>query len=848
MLRKPIIFLIILSGSIVGAKRPTVISASSIRESSGPAIRFLQVRQNLSGPNCANTSPAAGCDMHGAVGSMNSQINVMAAPYNAKGDCVTDDSAAITAAQAAAITFAVGNATPAALYFPKPPGGCYLTSTIEWAGVSLIGQPSGTGLAAPATYGVTIKGRPGKDILHVPDPTTARFTWYPSWTIRDVSFLVDDRTSPSFPHRWPGRWFDDGAMTSGSNEFRSTNGFIGCGDIGQAIKVDGAGPSGKELVTTIASVTPCWSNSPISSVRAWQKVTLAANASTTVSNAHTYIAVIGDSAAKNVGNCAIAMDDKDGNSADWVNPHQQIGSNGSSMENVSFNVTGGNFSNPACAVYTQGAHELYALRVRNFGIYSSAYGILQGTAELNSFYSSSAGDFEIWEHGFINNYEPWISYNGGENELRDIELTVDAGPQILGVNNRSFDYANTWTINIQEFEAANSPTTYGMRITGSGHTLNNTMLAAGGGMTANIESTGLTCNSCSVGNTSTIELDGSQNIVNGPAVGTKIVDYGRGNQVYGIYNASPLNGLPTTQPYSWLPLKGRSDLIGKAYMPDFLRDGNPNTTYKASDLWIWPQDFEVGNQTAYSDQVQVDTESPAGYDFVFPAGYSYHQFTQFAATSDQIVLGTVIPQAPAIVYASLKCPKGVNQFSFHIVSSGGYMGGANNVTCTTSLATYTFPVNFIGQTGFVSIANAGSNPFYAAWIYFQPNQSVNGLSPTGAGAALPTGPTRTKAHDLAVYSDDLGTMADASVGLPLSVTSGSIGGSALAPGACASASIAGFTGVKTTMVATASPNTYPGDGFVWKAYIPSNGSVTVKVCAIVAGTPTASTYNVRVIQ
>ncbi len=45
-------------------------------------------------------------------------VNVMAASYGAKGDCVTDDSAALQAALN----------THRFIYFPVPPGGCYLTS------------------------------------------------------------------------------------------------------------------------------------------------------------------------------------------------------------------------------------------------------------------------------------------------------------------------------------------------------------------------------------------------------------------------------------------------------------------------------------------------------------------------------------------------------------------------------------------------------------------------------------------------------------------------------------------------------------------------------------------------
>lgn len=76
---------------------------------------------------------------------------------------------------------------------------------------------------------------------------------------------------------------------------------------------------------------------------------------------------------------------------------------------------------------------------------------------------------------------------------------------------------------------------------------------------------------------------------------------------------------------------------------------------------------------------------------------------------------------------------------------------------------------------------------------------------------------------------------------------GSIGGGALLAGACASGTttIAGAT--TTGMVAFATPETYPGDGFPLQVYISSANTVTVKVCAEVAGTPTASLYQVRVI-
>jgi hypothetical protein len=84
---------------------------------------------------------------------------------------------------------------------------------------------------------------------------------------------------------------------------------------------------------------------------------------------------------------------------------------------------------------------------------------------------------------------------------------------------------------------------------------------------------------------------------------------------------------------------------------------------------------------------------------------------------------------------------------------------------------------------------------------------------------------------------------------PLSGTTGSLGGSSVGAGVCISGTIT-ITGAATTMDAHATPATYPGDGFVWSAYVSSSNTVTVKICNFTSGslTPTASTYNVRVLQ
>jgi hypothetical protein len=85
--------------------------------------------------------------------------------------------------------------------------------------------------------------------------------------------------------------------------------------------------------------------------------------------------------------------------------------------------------------------------------------------------------------------------------------------------------------------------------------------------------------------------------------------------------------------------------------------------------------------------------------------------------------------------------------------------------------------------------------------------------------------------------------------LPLSATSGSIGGSSVGAGACASGTVS-VAGATTSMAANASPVADPGASFIPWAFVSSANTVTVRVCNFTSSsaTPTATTYNVRVIQ
>jgi hypothetical protein len=81
------------------------------------------------------------------------------------------------------------------------------------------------------------------------------------------------------------------------------------------------------------------------------------------------------------------------------------------------------------------------------------------------------------------------------------------------------------------------------------------------------------------------------------------------------------------------------------------------------------------------------------------------------------------------------------------------------------------------------------------------------------------------------------------------VLTSSIGGSALLAGACALATSTVDSNISSSTAAfVTTPQIYPGDGTEWFSYLSGTGIITTKVCALVAVTPTASQYVVKIIK
>jgi hypothetical protein len=682
--------------------------------------------------------------------SVNGEIDVMAAPYNAKGDCTTDDHDAIAAAFAAAdaVANAGANGLPTVV-FPVPPGGCYLTSTLTWYGEPIRGIAQTGSVPRQDGAAIVIRGKPGQDILHVPDPSDVSYDFNKPWSIENIAFDVDNTTAGSFAHRWPGRWFNDGAITASSAIFTSANGSINCSDVGQAILVKGAGVSGADLSTTISSVTPCWALGSVQTA-SWQVVTLAASASTTVTAAQTYVSVLGLPVTTTIGNAAIAMDDRDGNPANWINPSQSAGNLYTNLWNVGFSSVSGTYTNDA-AIYTQGVWGFYGMDAKNINVRNMQYGVVQGTAESNSYYQSSANDFAVWEHMSMESmWTPWIQYNGQFTHITDTEITSTNGPVFSAVGNQWGDHNGGARINIQEFEGNTGG--YGFQLAFmNASDFSGTNFGGASGSVANINTSNMICDGCGLAG-STLNVGGNLNQIQLSSTGTGSItvnDTGLGNNIIGSYYTSPADDIPNAYALARSKVKSTYPLAGKI-TSNFIWDGNTSTPYNDDDLFIWPQDI-IFNKTlgAYATYVAADANAVTGYHLAIPSGKSFANFAQYSNPSTNslgvITVGTTLPAGKGILYFRASCNSG-STFTLNIAVSSPFSSPASGTySCTTSYAIYSLAYDLTSYSGKnVSVyVPSGSTP-WLDWFAFRPNQaSYNGYTPAPVDSPTFTGTATT---------------------------------------------------------------------------------------------------------
>ena len=180
----------------------------------------------------------------------------------------------------------------------------------------------------------------------------------------------------------------------------------------------------------------------------------------------------------------------------------------------------------------------------------------------------------------------------------------------------------------------------------------------------------------------------------------------------------------------------------------------------------------------------------------------------------------------------------------------------SNYTITPSIGVYNFAAN--GVTLTLPNLQSLSGTYGKTGPYFISNTGLSGDTSLnivgGSGATLHNIPSSLPigcSIGVVNYGSGWYTSSTLNCVPPISATTTSLGGSALAANACSSTTTSVAGAINSMTVSTTpvtDPNTLGTQDFDWYSYVSAIGVVTTKVCALVAGTPASTPFNLRVIQ
>ena len=660
--------------------------------------------------------------------------------YGAKCDNATDDTTAIQAA----FTAAAAGGQP--VYFP--PGTCYVAGTITYKGQTFYG--AGEKLS-------TIRGAPGKDVFVTIDPVagdngSGQAGWQAS--VHDIQLQVDSTSdvSASNTNRILGRHFYDAAMTSGSALLTSTQAEFTAGDVGHSIQVNGAGASGANLVTTIASlVNPGYNGTTA-------QANLAVSASTTVSAATGYLAADSGGVTTTVGNCAFAFLNSDANTAHFVNPSNRglIHANFSRVFIASF---GQNETNHVCAFYDQiGA---YDTSFEDVTINQTYYGILHLLPTLNQTAGAYSPDDNAYRRVSITSHIPFISYDGEQDLVDNLQLygsnAGDLGFFLLHANVLGRTDPTNWTINSLFVEPNSSTNAAVDWVTGTGHSFVNGNLASGGTNVVQWDANSsqvLNATAPNDGTHQVLKLAGSRNqfllIISQPA--NFASDTGFANSV--LADAFTGTGFYSSRPVALDSPRMPSAMLGG----DFAQGGSAYKSYvSGADLFITPGDIQWSALNPQPAITLDSTVSPSGQYVVLPQASLAAYFQKVAGQTWQA--GVNVPLSKVRVYimekASVNCTEGIYFTDSANAVNYGQLGSAN---LTTNWQVLSFDADVTGamanSAGALRLNFNGTTPntatVYVAWIAIKPwteGVTAHGINDAGqittALLATPAAPAVT---------------------------------------------------------------------------------------------------------
>ena len=755
--------------------------------------------QFAGGSGCINGgSLAQGCT--GAITALAAAANIVQPvtwvaitepPYNAVGDCTRSGStsgctANVTNIQAAIdYCFTVG----CTVMLPANPNTTngqtvyYLGGTLNPRGVSIIGPNGAAGYndVAPA---VVLRGAPGMDVFATGDPMNSGWTNpNDAFRLAHMGLVVDDTEDVScgtgscaafVQNRLPGRTIYDLVCNTSNTSVTSATAMFQPGDVGQNFEADGCAAGGTPLTTTIASF--------ISST----SVTLAVQPSAAHSGGHAYISVMGLSTTQTIGNCAWAYD----NAASGT----VVDASGADFTNVAiYTVSGKSYQNNSCGYLFQGNSLAYGTHWQHDFVEAPfGFAFINSNQAVSAQFNSGLGGFNTFDGVWISSKQPWLSYQGAQTRLSNIELSgVQQGPNILAAYGITGE-PNTWSISIEEEEAyagwdADCPagsTAY--RISGVDFLVQHLHVpdcVPPNTMTLEWDASGSVVQDIYLASMSPINVSGNYNSFRSLTYASYAITWnvtGVGDTWITCTPTSFYGGVEPGRcqygaPGTFTPFMGPPNLArSKSFFEvnhDFIGRGAVNYYYNDEDLWFWPTDLIGYN--GVTPIVQADSASQTGLAYFIPfATVPSPNYTMDEIGNANLRIGSEIPEGNIRVYFYAMASAAQNFYADIVYGTsepGTSLGCSFKTTpmaLTTSYAIYSCDVAISSSLAGdrfgirLGLNNAITSNVSIGWIAIKPwNSDFTATSATiGAGSTPITGSVGTGGN--AVEASALGTATD----------------------------------------------------------------------------------------
>lgn len=719
-------------------------------------------------------------------------------PYNAVGDCTYSGStsgctANVTNIQAAIdYCFTVG----CTVMLPANPNTTngqtvyYLGGTLNPRGVSIIG-PDGAGGYTNVAPAVVLRGAPGMDVFATGDPMNSGWTNPKSaFRLAHMGLDVDDTEDVScgtgscaafVQNRLPGRTAFDCAITSSTAiltctaqaHFRPGDTYGPSGS-GQAIEVWGAGTQ----ACTDGSGSTCL----ITTIQSWQsdsQVTLAANATNTVSSAHVYVSVLNYAVGQTLGNAAWAYDNAASGTA--------AGTSGAQFEDVSISTVSGRPQNQSVGFLYQGQSSIYGSTMTKISVKGvTNFAFLCSDLAVAQNHNCGLGGYVKFDSMWLTGYNPWLSYGGAQITLKSVELSNSLqGVQALSAY--SLTPTSSWDIGIPEEESPSGNacgTGVAYRIDGLRmHIVHlGAPLCTTGQAALLWDASGTPAgNDVLLSTFNPINISGSGNNFFSASYASYAINWnitGGGNTFETCLDQNPFGGIASLQcNYGGAsgtnfgpPNIARSQVLFEA-TPDFISTGAVNNYRNKGDLWLWPSNIFGYNGT--TPAVISDGNLESGSAWSFPAS-STPDYTMMQEGNSFMIIGTTIPAGESTLYFYAESIGGTQSFYADAVyGTSGNPGTSLScsfkttpMSLTTTYAVYSCPINIstslIGDRFGVRLGanHAITNGVSVGWIAIKPwNSDFAATSATiGAGSTPITGSVGTGGN--AVEASALGTATD----------------------------------------------------------------------------------------